>query len=204
MAVINSIIPPFPDHIDRDYFGAYLSGFVDGEGSFGLYLRPRGRNRRGYGSPDTCFAIGLRSDDLEILETIRSYFGVGLIGNYKYKTKESKSGISRRSYYTIRKVSDLEKIVIPNFEKHPLLAKKQRDFLIWKEAVHFVHRIQKISRVGVPSRPGVTVQWTRKNLSVFSEYMERLKLSRKHPEDKNGEYIESHTKDNGFVQGSFF
>ena len=40
MAKTKSIIPSFPAEIDRDRFGDWLSGFVDGEGCFGLNWHP--------------------------------------------------------------------------------------------------------------------------------------------------------------------
>ena len=77
MAKAKSIIAPFPATIDQKDFGNYLSGLVDGEGSFCLSWHPK---------QDTglvAFVLQLRSDDRSILELIQSFWGCGRLRDLK-------------------------------------------------------------------------------------------------------------------------
>lgn len=123
---------PFPDSIDRTYFGAWLSGFTDGEGCFSLrWSRYKdGRNQ----SPRACFSICLRADDQATLSLIQSYLGCG---TFKF-TGDSPE---RRPHVRLQisRISDLHNKVVSHFERFPLIAKKSHDFTIWKQAVAIIY-----------------------------------------------------------------
>src|SRR5262245_47158395 len=97
MAKTSLPILPFPDHIDRDYFAAYLSGLTDGEGHFALGLREYRNHLRPV--PRVYFDIALRADDLGILRLIQSFFGFGYIQHIKEKTQY---GFHRRDQFRYR------------------------------------------------------------------------------------------------------
>src|SRR4051812_7934166 len=70
------MIEPFPNHIDRNRFGDWLTGFTDGEGSFVLgFYKPSKRYVHYHAV--AYFRIKLRNDDLEILKRIRSFWQCG-------------------------------------------------------------------------------------------------------------------------------
>src|SRR5271166_4959100 len=73
MAKAKSIIAPFPPDIDRFRFGDYVSGFVDGEGSFTLGWHKKQRTGM------VAFVVQQRQDDSPILRLIQSFFGCGAI-----------------------------------------------------------------------------------------------------------------------------
>jgi hypothetical protein len=54
----------------------YITGFVDGEGSFIITVNPNSRLKTGYRVRAT-FSIGLHERDLPLLKLIQNYFGVG-------------------------------------------------------------------------------------------------------------------------------
>ena len=109
----------------------YVTGFVDGEGSF--YVTKTERK--------ATFAITLRADDAPILKEIQAYFGG--CGRFTYIQ-------SRKPYhplyalvnttkptmgYLVTKTSDLVQYIIPHFDAYPLQAKKQYPYRAWREFV---------------------------------------------------------------------
>jgi|SRR6188474_750634 len=71
------------------------------------------------------FTIGLDKKDLDLLVQIKAFFK---IGNIYTSTK----GIV---YYTVGSVKDIEKYILPHFDKFPLVTKKFKDFTLFKQIV---------------------------------------------------------------------
>ena len=69
------------------------------------------------------FTIGLDVKDLDIIVQIKDFFKVGNIYT-------SKRGIV---YYTVGSVKNIVKYIIPHFDKFPLVTKKSKDFILFKE-----------------------------------------------------------------------
>ncbi len=131
-------IPPFPENIDRRHFASWISGFADGEGCF--VIAWKSAKARG---AEPFFAIMLRSDDSPSLRLIQSFWQCGSIYvGKKVRTSQTKNA-KLQTEFRVGKRSDLVNVVIPHFEQFPLIAKKSRDFLIWKEAVLFLDRQPK-------------------------------------------------------------
>ncbi len=177
MATINRI-EPFPADIDRAYFGIWLAGFTDGEGSFTLR-----QEHRIYTSGTKCtvssaaFAIGLRSDDFAILSTIQSFFSCGEIQNRERFNPTTPNG-KPSSDYRVQSVSDLAAIVVPFFDAHPLLAKKKRDFAIWREGVLLCDAIKRRKRLMRGGRTGTLPKWKPEELDQFAALSQALKDQR--------------------------
>jgi len=64
--------------------------------------------------------------DLLLLERIKAFFGVGAIYIRKSGNKAT---------YTVQSFKDLTNVIIPHFDKYPLLTQKQADFLLLKSAM---------------------------------------------------------------------
>lgn len=77
------------------------------------------------------FSISQHKRSKEILLKIKKYFGVGRIrfcksdANYKYE---------------VRSINDLTKVIIPHFQKYPLLTQKNRDFEIFVDICKMVSK----------------------------------------------------------------
>ena len=83
------------------------------------------------------FAIGLRADDVAILELLKETFGGHIIESLPLPLlyNNGKEYISKPiTEWKIYSKLDLLKIVI-YFDKFPLRSKKARDFKLWREAV---------------------------------------------------------------------
>lgn len=160
------MVPPFPPEIDRAEFGAWLSGFIDGEGCFSLQMT-RWKGRVG------CFAaltISLRDDDEEVLALIRSYWQCGNISKRRAPQWTERS--SPQARYTVSGWTDSSTIVLPHFDRFPLLSKKRYDFEIWREAVLFAKKVSE--------RPTVR-KWLEEDLCVFEGYATLIKMTREYP-----------------------
>src|SRR2546430_15628545 len=51
--------------------------------------------------------------------------------------------------YQVRNLSDITKIIIPHFEKYPLITKKQSDFLLFKEIVKLMNKGEHLTKEGL-------------------------------------------------------
>lgn len=104
-------------------FGHWFAGFTDGEGCFDIHP---------VGDAYICrFVIGLRADDLPVLERCRSTLGLGDI-----RISSSTGGQRPQARWSVTRKAETAALVTV-FERFPLQAKKQRDFLTWAEAVRF-------------------------------------------------------------------
>jgi hypothetical protein len=110
-----------------DLSADYVAGFVDGEGCFSVSIRPHPTVR--YGSKcliGPVFQIYQHRDHLDLLEELRAFYGCGTI--------TSKGPHSDVMTYAVFRRKDLESVIIPFFEQHPLRS-KQQDFLKFREIV---------------------------------------------------------------------
>jgi LAGLIDADG DNA endonuclease family protein len=111
----------------------YVAGFIDGEGCFSVSIHPHPTvryGRRWLVAP--CFQAYQHRDNSEILEALRGFFGCGRI--------TPKGPNSSVMTYSVYRRSDLESVIVPFFEHHPLLSRKQEDFLKFREIVRLMKR----------------------------------------------------------------
>jgi hypothetical protein len=97
----------------------YITGFIDAEGSFGIYLRKNPKCKNGF-EVKGMFQINLHKNDSVLLENIKLFFSnVGKI----YKKKESLS-------YAVES-KKLLPVIIDHFEKYPLISQKRADYILF-------------------------------------------------------------------------
>jgi hypothetical protein len=176
MARAYSIPLPFPADLDRNAFANYISGFTDGEGHFGLTLQTRTK-RQTFQIPSAVFLIGLRADDLPVLQLFHSFFGCGCIdfkSNARWRNK-SNARTHDVFIYRAQRTKDLVSTIIPHFERFPLRAKKAKDFLIWKQGVLLLHQVIQLPRRRLFGRRGMDRRWTGPQLNHFASLVEALK-----------------------------
>jgi len=165
------------DHpTDRDTFGHWLSGFVDGEGMFLL----KWHTCRDYQIPVAGFEIHLRLDDRSILEEIRDFLGVGTFYDRPERIHGPEKTRSKPQLcYRVNITKHLAKVVVPNFERYPLRAKKRNDFAIWKQGVALLYRVWKRPMQSAGYRKGTTRRWSVAQLDEFESLMMALREQRK-------------------------
>lgn len=116
---------------------AYLTGFTDGEGSFGVYLAKNSTFKSGYQLKYE-FTIALHNKDQALLESIKlSLNGVGAIH------KHGKLSI----HYRVSSVKDIS-IILDHFDKHPLITQKRADYLLFKRVFELVQRKEHLTPEG--------------------------------------------------------
>jgi hypothetical protein len=150
---MDAVFEPFPSDIDRDAFGHWLSGFVDGEGCFQLrYSRVVSGNRKDvYKAPSAGFYIKLRADDTTTLLLIQRYWQAGTL---KRQANGSSRSPNPSSCLAIHRIGILAGVLVPHFERYPLRSKKSRDFAIWKQAVAIWDEVAKRENQFRPRRRG--------------------------------------------------
>lgn len=166
-------IPPFPKEINREHFASWLSGFTDGEGCFLLGLH---RRKKVPDTPRAVFQIKLRADDGEVLRLIQSFFHCG---NVSFADNPGKSGNHNPQYlFTVNSIRDLKMKIANHFICYPLLAKKSRDFEIWKEAVNIMYTNHMRPKKGILNKRGTYRKWSEDDFSYFNFLCQKLKEQR--------------------------
>lgn len=107
----------------------WVAGFCDGESSFGFNVNKKSTSKVGWGVIPN-FRINLHIKDVIMLRKIHSFFGVGII--YENEKDNSVS-------YLVRSLSDINNIIIPYFDKYPLITKKRADYLLFKKGVNLLN-----------------------------------------------------------------
>ncbi len=129
--------PISADNQQERLLSAYLTGFADGEGSFNVSFR----KRKDYKLPwkvSACFNISQKEKG--ILEIFCKHLGCGTL-------RSRPDGVW---YYEVNTLHDLEKYVIPFFQRNPFLSKKkQRDFLLFQKIVSLISSKYHLQQAGI-------------------------------------------------------
>ncbi len=99
-------------------FESYITGFVDGEGTFGVSFNERAKLKTGL-EVRPSFSVSQNKRNFDVLDRIRTYFRCGGI-------RFSKSDQCYK--YEVRSLTDLIERIIPHFELYPLQTGKRSDF----------------------------------------------------------------------------
>ena len=117
----------------------WITGFSDGEGCFLINIIRNPKFKMGwYVQP--CFCIVLHEKDRTTLELIKSYFCE--VGNI---TKNSKNCLQ----YRVTSLQDLINVIIPHFDKYPLVTQKWADFELFKQVVDLLNRKEHLTIEGL-------------------------------------------------------
>ena len=128
-------------------FGNWFSGFFDGEGCIVVwwrdcpyrYVAKNPKNVPAYRKKHMEYRlgvqIGLRDDDTHVIEYIHKNIG-GLVSTHICTPAQKRAGINPTSTWRIQNIKDLAEIVIPLFDKYPLISKKSLEYAHFKVLVH--------------------------------------------------------------------
>lgn len=123
--------------------GAYVAGFIDGEGSFSVSVGKHKTLKRGVEvRPE--FEIEVRDDDREILERICITIGCGRIYDCSYE----RYGWYPHAKYKVTSTREMEEILFPFLDKNQLQAKKAKSYVLFKEIVLSYRRKEHLSDAG--------------------------------------------------------
>lgn len=88
------------------------------------------------------FEINLHSKDIEILNRIKDYFGVGSV-----TTRVDKNISVNR----VTRLEDLVRVIIPHFTDYPLITQKYSDFVLWSKVIDLMVSKQHLNPIGFNS-----------------------------------------------------
>jgi len=88
----------------------------------------------------TRFTIGLYKKDKSILELIKFY-----LGNKGNILKQSKDSIQ----YRVGSLRDINNVIIPHFDKYPLITKKKADFILFKQIINLINNKEHLTIKGL-------------------------------------------------------
>jgi len=105
----------------------WIQGFCDGESCFGFYLKEDKKY------PKYLFDVSQNTHDVAIFEQMQKYFNCGKISPKRMdNTLETAINVNSMSHFTVRTMSDINDVIIPFFDKYPLLTNKYYDYEDWK------------------------------------------------------------------------
>nr|QCW06963.1 hypothetical protein [Drechslerella brochopaga] len=117
----------------------YVTGFSDAESTFVVKISKDPRTKTGW-RIDPVFEIGLNEKELALLEKIQSFFAVGTI---------RKNKVNNSVIFAVQSVKDLTTVIIPHFDKFPLITQKRADYELFKQVVTILARKQHLSLSGL-------------------------------------------------------
>lgn len=139
------LIAPFgKERIQKEKLNPnYVSGFIDGEGSFSVSIGEHKTLKRGLEvRPE--FEIELRADDREILERIVVTIGAGKIYDCSY----DRYGWYPHVKYKITNRKDMMAFLFPFLDKNPLQAKKAKSYKLFKQIVLMTSHKEHLTDIG--------------------------------------------------------
>lgn len=116
----------------------YITGFVDGEGCFSILIVRNKKMKLGW-SITLSFQIHLHSKDKNLLIRIKD--NIGNIGGVY-------DGKSESCLFLVSSLSDIVNVLIPFFDKYPLLSKKREDFELFKMVALIMNKKQHLTEDG--------------------------------------------------------
>ena len=121
----------------------YVSGFVDGEGSFHIALYKDARMKTGWKIiPE--FHVSQRVSSRSILDRFVLFFAGGYV-----KANHRTNPHDVTYVYVVRDRNDLLKKIIPFFEKYPLQTEKANDFRLFARIVRMMSGNRHLTPSGV-------------------------------------------------------
>nr|AKC35205.1 hypothetical protein [Ulva sp. UNA00071828] len=116
----------------------WVVGFVDGEGCFFIGLNKNPEMPLGFQVlPEFCVVQHRR--DEQILYALKKFWGFGVV----------RKNHGDRLCYRVRGITNLNKTIIPFFEKHSLKTKKKIDFLKFRKVLQLIENKQHLTIQGL-------------------------------------------------------
>ena len=116
--------------------GYYISGFVDGEGSFNISIRKHPGDKLGW---KTSLTFNVSQKGAQSLELLKNTFQCGYV----------RKRWDNIHYYEIVEFDKIISRVIPFFEKFKLRSEKGKDFLIFKEVSELMKNGEHLTTDGI-------------------------------------------------------
>lgn len=134
--IVPVVRPILPEEARLTIDPNWIAGFTAGEGCFSVSVL---KSKAKLGETSWIrFILTQHTRDLNLMEILVSYFGCGKIN------KDSKA-----SYFVVQRLSDVRNIIIPFFDKHPLVGVKVKDSEDFKLAASLMNSKAHLTREGL-------------------------------------------------------
>ena len=130
-----------PDN-QQERLNDYLSGYVDGEGSFHVAVQRNPSTRFGWQLVPE-FHVSQNPERASVLYLLQSQLGCGRVQRNAGEGKRDKSLV-----LVVRKRTDLLTKVIPFFEQYPILSEKRLEFETFAHVVRAMDRKEHLTQDG--------------------------------------------------------
>jgi hypothetical protein len=155
---------------ERPGLEQWVVGFVDGEGCFSISVVKNAGCRLGWQVQHE-FSVTQAAPSKSALEELIEFFGCGTIiennrrDNHRYRLLR----------YAVKRRSDLNDLIIPFFEEHPLRTAKQQDFVSFCEVISMMREDHHLTREGLRTIAHITETMNRKQRSRYLESSEAIR-----------------------------
>jgi len=117
----------------------FVTGFTDAEGCFMIIARKKPRTERGW-KIEANFSINLHKRDVKLLNHIKDFFcGIGQVSKERNNCCD----------YTVRSLDQIINVILPHFDKYPLITQKLADYFLFKEVVLMMKRGEHLTSSGL-------------------------------------------------------
>lgn len=146
----------------------WIVGFTDGEGCFSLSIIRNSTTKLGWQvMPEFILTQGEKSK--ASLELVRNFFGCGKIFVNR-RHDNHKENLFR---YCVRRLSDLDQMIIPFFKEYPLQTAKADSFQVWSEAISMmIHEKKHLDIAGIESLAYMSFKINKQKRPKFLESSE--------------------------------
>ncbi len=152
----------------------WITGFVDGEGSFSvsIYRNKKARMRLNWQVfPEFVVTQGEKS--LKSLKKLQKEFGCGKIYKAGYKKNDNHREPLYR--YCVRSVNDLSEKIIPFFGKNRLYTAKKDDFEKFFKIIKIIQKDEHLKIKGLKKIAKIIESMNRRKPSLFLESSEAIR-----------------------------
>lgn len=118
----------------------FITGITDAEGTFVCIVRKSAGHHLGWRA-EVVFQIGLHKKDLDLLKSIKTYFGnVGIISE---NNKEDMCA------FRVSSPKQILEHILPHFDKYPLISQKRADYILFKRIVELMLNKEHLKKEGL-------------------------------------------------------
>ena len=129
----------------------WVSGFVDGEGTFYVGINKNTTMTMGYQVlPE--FRIVQHKKDMKLLHELKKYFNCGVV----------RINHDDRFELRIRSIEHINDNVIPHFDKYQLITQKKFDFIKFKKIINLINQNKHITKNGLIQIIDISSRMNRK------------------------------------------
>ena len=164
---------------ERPGFAQWVVGFVDGEGCFSVPIF-RNRTCQSGWQVQPAFTVVQGAKSVEVLHLMEQFFQCGHVG----RNDRHDDHREPMYHYTVRRLEDLDQVICPFFEEHPLRTAKADDFVKFGAVVRMMRRRHHLSVEGLTEVAAIAQSMNRRQPS---RYLESSEAIRRPPPDRQGD-----------------